>query len=395
MLWRYSFSLFPRLIPLAASLWLLVPLLTDAQSNGSPTSQFPQLIPRTPDQREQRYQNLHRVFLSVQVTTASGQPAIDLKQADFKLLVDDQPHEIASFQPFNINSTMLPPRIVFVVDALNNSSGKVESYRKAIAKYLQTGSGPLFNPTSIALVSEHGTELGSFSTERAAVLSQLDRLSANIHSMSCRDTTIDRVQESDSHDHNPRLDCLDHLFSSSTTALNSIGESLVLSRSMAHRPLRTIVVWFGRGWPFLNEPGYTPDTPEIQESFFRNLVNISGALTEAQVTLDAVPSSEILPVGPKALPHSYFFRGISNPKDAIAADLSLQAFAWQSGGIVVSGTKDISAQIERCVDDARSYYLLAFDYPPSANFGQHHALAVALDKPGLTARTRTLYYAEQ
>lgn len=395
MVWEHSLPLLARLNVLAASLGLLFPLLTAAQSTALQNPLSPQLIPRTQKDREQNYQNLHRVFLSVQVTTPSGQPASDLKQSDFRLFVDGQPHEMTSFQSINLNSEMIPAQIVFVVDALNNSAGKVASHRKAIAKYLQRGSGPLLNPTSIALLSEHSIELGSFSTDRAAVLRQLNKLSGNIHTMSCRDTTLERVQESGSHDPNPRLGCLDHLFNSSIAALNSIGESLVLSRSRSHRPLRTIIIWIGRGWPLLNEHGYTPDTPEIKESFYRDLVNVSGALTEAQVTLNAIASSEILPVSQKNLPDSYFFQGVSDPKDAIAADLSLQAFAWQSGGTVLNSTKDISAQIARCVADAQPYYLVSFEYSPSANFGQHHGLDVTLDKPNLTARTRTVYYAEQ
>jgi hypothetical protein len=278
---------------------------------------------------------------------------------------------------------------------LNNSAGKVASYRKAVAKYLLSGSGPLLNPTSIAVLSERGSGLSSFSTDRTAVLRDLNELSGGIQTMSCRDTTYERAQESYDRDPNPRLECLDHLFNSSIAALNSIGEWLVLSRSKLHRPARTAVIWLGRGWPLLNEPGFMPDTPEIEESFHRNLVNISGALTEAQVTLDAVASNAFIPVSGKKLTNSYFFQGVSATDDAVAAGLSLQAFAWQSGGIVLSSTKDITAQIARCVADAQSYYLLSFDYSPSSSFGERHTLDVTVGRSGLMTRTRTLYYAEQ
>ena len=380
----------------AAGFLLAFPTQAHVQLLPSPGPQNPRLIPRTHEERERKYQELHRIVLSVQVSSPSGQPAESLQQSDFTLLVDHQPHRIAYFQSINLNSAENPARIVLVVDALNNSAGKVAVYRKEITRYLQSGTTvPLPNPTAIALLSEHGMDLGSFSTDRVIVLGQLDRLTGKVHSMSCRDTTPERVQESDQHDPNPRLDCLDRLFNSSITALNSLGESLALSRSKSHRPVRTIVIWMGRGWPLLNQPGYTPDTPETKASFYRDLVNISSALTEAEVSLSTVASSEILPISRKNLSKSYFFRGISDPKDANASSLSLQALAWQSGGTVLNASKDISAQIARCAKDAQAYYLLSFEYPPSPSFGQFHILSVTLDNASLNVRARTVYYAEQ
>jgi len=73
----------------------------------------------------------------------------------------------------------------------------------------------------------------------------------------------------------------------------------------------------------------------------------------------------------------------------------LQAFAWQSGGIVLNSTKDITAQIAGCVADAQTYYLLSFDYSPALKFGERHLLDVTVGISGLATRTRTLYYAEQ
>jgi len=381
-----------RLNKIVATVCLLLPSVEVAQSTAS---RVPQLIPRTRREREQNYENLHRVFLSVQVTTPSGQAADNLKQSDFNLFVDHQRHEMSSFQSETKDSVTTPVRVVLVVDALNNSSGRVASYRKAITKYVQSGSGSLSNPTSIAVLSEHGTALSSFSTDRVAVLRYLDELSGNIQTMSCRDTTYERAQESYDRDPNPRLECLDRLFNSSIAALNSIGESLVLSRSKLHRPVRTIIIWLGRGWPLLNEPGFMPDTPEIEESFHRNFVSISGALTEAQVTLNAVASNALIPLSGKKLANSYFVQGVPADKEAVAAGLSLQAFAWQSGGIVLNSTKDITAQIAGCVADAQTYYLLSFDYSPAPKFGERHLLDVRVGISGLATRTRTLYYAEQ
>jgi len=300
-----------------------------------------------------------------------------------------------SFQYVGADSTATPVRVVLVIDALNNSAGRVSLYRRAIAKYLHSGSGALANHTSIAVLSDRGMEMSSFSDDRAAVMRELDRRSGKVDSMSCRDTTIEGEQQSFGPDLNHRLDCLDRLFNSSVAALNSLAESLIVRRSRSHRPLRTIIVWFGRGWPLLNETGYTPDMLETKESFYRNFVNVSEALTEAQVTLNDVASTEFLPVAHKKLKSSYFFQGVSAPTNTAAANLALQAFAWQSGGVVLNGTRDIAAQIARCVADAQSYYLLSFQYGPAAAFGERHTVDVTLGRSDLITRARTLYYAEQ
>lgn len=388
-----------RLRLFTVGLCLFLPPVVSAQSSAPPGPRFPQLIPRTHSEREQKYEDLHRVILNVQVTTTAGQPALDLEQSDFNLLVDNQRSKISSFQRAGNDSAATPVRVVLVIDALNNSAGRVGSYRKAISKYLQSGSGALVNQTAIAVLSDRGMEMSPFSDDRAAVMRELNNRSGKIDSMSCRDIALQGSMESSSaipsHDPNARPDCLDRLFNSSVSGLNSLAESLVLSRSRSHRPLRTIIIWLGRGWPLLNEIGYMPDTLDTKESFYRNFVNVSEALTEAQVTLDDVASTEFLPVGQKKLQSSYFFQGVSASKDAAASNLALQAFAWQSGGVVLNSTRDIASEIARCVADARSYYLIGFSYPPAKGFGERHMVEVSVGRSDLITRTRTIYYAEQ
>jgi hypothetical protein len=50
--------------------------------------------------------------------------------------------------------------------------------------------------------------------------------------------------------------------------------------------------------------------------------------------------------------------------------------------------------ITSCLADAKEYYTLAFEYPPADNANEYHTLDIKVGKPGLTARTRTGYYAQ-
>jgi VWFA-related protein len=365
--------------------------------------QTPHLIPRTREERERHSQNLQRLFLSVQVSDRSGTPAAGLKQSDFVILEDRSPQAIASFQSIPDHPEDEPTRVVIVLDTVNNSSGKVTHFRKEIEKYLNERNSQLANPTSIALLSDHGLQLGAPYQDGNLVLKELDELAGNLHTVTCADTipaltcSMPRSPDGTSPpcDPNPRLECLDHLFSSSLTAINGLADELVNNSQKVTNTGRVILLWVGNGWPLLNERGYTPDTREAKQSFFRDLVTVSSALTEAHVTLDAVASSEPLPIGLKNIRESFFFQGVPDENHATAASLSLQALAYQSGGMVLTSTKDIAGQISRCVADSQSYYLLSFDNPPATHDGEYHALEVKVDKPGLTVRTRTVYYTER
>jgi len=156
------------------------------------------------------------------------------------------------------------------------------------------------------------------------------------------------------------------------------------------------MVWIGQGWPSLSDSGFIPDTPSIKRRFFHNLVEISNSLTKAQVTLDAIASPDVSP-GPGAQNShdSAFFDGVRNESQVTAGSLGMHALTHQSGGHVLKNTKDNAGESNACIADAESYYVLSFDSPPAAGFGEYHSLEVKVHKPELTVRTNTLYYGEQ
>lgn len=155
----------------------------------SPEAQSPHLTPRTAEEREHDYQNLHRVVLYLQVSDPSGKPETTLNQADFTVLVDDRPIQIAKFRSVQGHPPTDPPQVIIVLDAVNNSSGKVAHFRKEVEKYLTQGEGPLAYPMSIAVLSDSGMKIGTASTDRTALTAELNELAGNLHGLSCADTT--------------------------------------------------------------------------------------------------------------------------------------------------------------------------------------------------------------
>jgi VWFA-related protein len=78
----------------------------------------------------------------------------------------------------------------------------------------------------------------------------------------------------------------------------------------------------------------------------------------------------------------------------LPGNLGLPVLAVQTGGRVLNLTNDITSAIAECVADANSFYVISFDAPRADKPNEYHSLAVTLDKPGMTARTRTGYYAQ-
>jgi VWFA-related protein len=89
-----------------------------------------------------------------------------------------------------------------------------------------------------------------------------------------------------------------------------------------------------------------------------------------------------------------YLKGVDNPKHADLGGLLLPVLATQTGGQVPYGGNDLSIVIDRCITDARAYYMLTFNPPAAVHANEYHGIDVQVDKPGLTVRTRSGYYAQ-
>ena len=50
--------------------------------------------------------------------------------------------------------------------------------------------------------------------------------------------------------------------------------------------------------------------------------------------------------------------------------------------------------LKKCVADADSWYEVTFDMAGAEQPNEYHKIEIKVDKPGLTARTQTGYYAQ-
>lgn len=384
------------LLGLAVGLPALSLPAQSADSSLPADSRAPHLIPRTSAERQQRYLTQHRIILNVRVADGSGKPDRDLNQADFTVFDNDQPRNLVSFR--SVEGLAAQAHVVIVLDAVNNPTRQVRSFGKAVEKFLSAGDGPLPLAVSLGVFANDHIEFNSLSQDRAALLAEFRSRAANLHATGCiavpeHDETVDTsgILRGGMHaTPSAALACLNDRFVASLSALN------FLANDQINIPGRAIVIWMGPGWPLLTNKEFTPDPPPLKENFFDQLVEVSTALREAQVTLDAVASPDQDIRGSAISERGFdFFEGIASPEQVRAGNLGLHALAHQTGGNIVADEHDISGQLRQCFEDAESYYVLAFDAPAAAAFGEYHTLGIKVDKPGLNVRANTLYYAEQ
>jgi hypothetical protein len=119
------------------------------------------------------------------------------------------------------------------------------------------------------------------------------------------------------------------------------------------------------------------------------IVQLSTKLREARISAYSV-SAGMPGVGTNL--YKGFLKGVPSALKTSVSNLGMKVLAVQSGGAVYGPDNDMTAQINRCVQDAQAFYTLSFDPPPAVRANEYHDLKVQVSQPGLTARTRTGYY---
>ncbi len=310
-----------------------------------------------------------RVSLDVVVTAKSGPPVGDLQQADFRILDNKAPRPIVSFRA--VTATQGPIHIFVVMDAVNSPFQRLAYVRQQIDKFLHANGGRLAQPVSLAFFTDKGTEVGqNFTTDGNQLSEVLEHYESGLRS----------IHRSSQWEANDRFQL----------SLNALGG---LVAQAAKLPGRKLIFWVSPGWPLLAGPGVHLDGKQTNQ-IFSTIVGVSTQLRQAGVTLYAVdPLGAAEGVG-RQFYYEDFLKGVSKPGQVSLGDLSLQVLAQQSGGFALHGDNDISALLEKCMLDAGAYYELSFDVPPADHRDEYHSLEVQVMKPGLTARTRTGYYAQ-
>lgn len=141
-----------------------------ADSSQSPGPAPLKLIPRSHEERERRYRDQHRIVLNVLAVDALNHPATGLKAVDFSLMDNGQPQALASFRAVTGGHSVAPPRVLLILDGVNNTARSINYEIREIGKYLSSNQGRLPYPTSIAVLTTSGLRVSGASGDGSELL---------------------------------------------------------------------------------------------------------------------------------------------------------------------------------------------------------------------------------
>jgi len=358
-------------LPRLAQLGLAQPGLAPQSPPVSP------LAPRAEDATAPR-ESGRRITLDVVVTDKSGNPVPGLQQRDFTLLDDKQPQAILSFRATDLatndstHGVDSPLQAIFLVDAVNTSFRSVGYERQELQKFLQKDDGKLSLPTSLVILSDTSQGQSQPTLDGNALVETLNSNQSGLR-------TIGRSQG---------------FYGDADRFQISIDTLEKLTSHLATQPGRKLLIWLSPGWPLLSGP-------EVQLSaknqgwLFQTVVGLSTDLRDARITLYSVDPLGMEEGMGRTFYYENFLKGVSSANKVQNGNLALQVLAAQSGGRVLTSSNDIAKLITSCLEDSRAFYTLSFDSPPADHANEYHSLQIKIGKPGLSARTRTGYYAQR
>jgi VWFA-related protein len=198
-----------------------------------------------------------RIYLDVVATLKDGAPVAGLKQQDFTLLDNNVSLPIATFSAES--GPKVPIKIILVVDAVNATYETVGFERDQINKFLLANGGELPYPTTLAMVTDTGTEVQQSTSMSGKELS--DSLAKNT-------TALRSIRRS------AGFYGAEDRFELSLKALTGL-----IAREQT-QPGRKIILWVSPGWPLFSGPRIELDNRQ-QQQLFGEVVALSTAVRKA------------------------------------------------------------------------------------------------------------------
>jgi VWFA-related protein len=308
-----------------------------------------------------------KIQLDVAVTEKGKPVAGGLSEKDFTVLDNKNPRPIVSFTP--VVGKDAPVEVVIVVDAVNTPFTHLGYQRDQIATYLRSNGGGLPYPTTLAIFTDKGFQLGNVATKDGnALAGQLEHADIGLR-------TITRSQG---------------FYGAADRMSLSINALRALTVAEEKKPGRKLVLWVSPGWPLISGPEVQLNGKQASE-VYQNAIGFSREMRNANMTLYSINSWGAGESVEREFFYQSFLKGVRGTSDAAWGDLSLQVLATQSGGLVLN-SNDVIEMMRQCVADANRYYRIVVDAAPDEKPNVYHAIEVKVAQSGMEARTRMGYY---
>ncbi len=366
--WKMELPPVMRRTLATAALFFFVSAATYAQQQLPPgTITIPLKAPEGPVK-----QASNDIVLDVVVSGKNGVPVAGLAAKDFTLLSDKQPQKLLTFDASDGRGSDDPTHVIVLIDDVNSGFQTVAYARDQLTRFLkQAPALPSSAALSIALFTDTGTTLENGSSrDPESLLAFLDK-------------------------NGPALRVIRRsagFYGAAERLQLSLVELDSLLGYLRPESGRKLILWISPGWPLLSGPQTIIDNKEEQQ-IFNEVVHLSTTMRQERVTITSIdPLGTSDSVGFFTMYYKQFLSGVSKPQDVLPGNLALQVLAAQSGGQVLNSNNDITGEMLKGFADAGPHYTLTFAPGSSGAPDTFHPLAVQVDQPGLTARTRAGYY---
>ena len=311
------------------------------------------------------------ISLIVNVTDKSGKPVAGLSASDFTLLDDNRPSKVVAFHAYDGSTQEPDPPIEAIVlfDTVNQNFLEVSYARQQVENFLRQNGGHLPVSTAIYWLTNDGVQAQSEPTRDGnALAAQLEASDSRLRTINRSSGAYGAIE----------------LFNLSTKMLFTVAQN------EAKKPGRKLLIWAGPGWPMLDSVNFD-FSRKTEQVLFGQIIDMSAVMREGHIDLYSISQGTS---GPGTFRYESYLKGVKKVYQAVPANLSLKVIAVQSGGLVLPPTNDLAGSVATCMQDATVFYTLTFEPQPADGPNEYHDLKLTLDKPGLTARTNTGYYAQ-
>ncbi len=312
--------------------------------------------------------------LEVVVSAKDGKPIAGLQQQDFTVYLDKKPQPITSFRAVEATAAAAAPiETLLLIDTVNTRFTNIAYERGEIDRFLKRNNGKLPQPIRLVILSDTSVQITPQATRDGNQLAAfLDKSDIGLRDIG-RDAGFYGWTEQ---------------FNLSASALES------LAAAEQARPGRKLLIWISPGWPLLSGPEVEL-TSKDEKNLFTTLVALSASLRKARITLSSVdPLGTADDISYRTMFYQEFEKGVPSAEKMQIGNLALQVLALQSGGRVLNSSNDVASEIAAAASDAEAFYTIKIVSPPATHPNEYRDISVKVDKPGLTARTRTGYYAQ-
>ncbi|TCK75838.1 VWA domain-containing protein [Acidipila rosea] len=312
--------------------------------------------------------------LDVVVSGHNGKPISGLQQQDFTVYMDKKQQPITSFRAVEATATSAAPiETILLIDTVNTRFSNVAYERQQVDQFLKRNNGKLSQPITLVILGDKGIQITPQASRDGNQLAAfLDKAEIAIRDIGREAGFYGWTEE----------------FQLSASGLER------LAAYEQTRPGRKLLIWISPGWPLLSGPEVELSYKD-QEGLFASLVGLSASLRKARITLSSVdPLGTADGVSYRTTFYEEFTKGVPSAKKMQIGNLALQVLALQSGGRVLNSNNDVAGEIATAASDADAFYILKINSPAAEHPNDYRDISVKVDKPGLTARTRTGYYAQ-